>query len=112
MTRQVGLAEIGQISVPGQDVERATGFYRDRLGMRYLFAAPPGLSFFACGSVRLMLGRPEGPDRPAARVRPLLPGDRDSADLPDPPGPGGPVPRCPAPHREDGHPRFMDGLLL
>jgi methylmalonyl-CoA/ethylmalonyl-CoA epimerase len=64
MTRQVGLAEIGQISVPVQDVERATGFYRDRLGMRYLFAAPPGLVFFACGSVRLMLSRPEGPDQP------------------------------------------------
>ena len=64
MTKQVGLVEIGQISVPVQDIERATGFYRDRLGMRYLFTAPPGLSFFACGSVRLMLGRPEGPDRP------------------------------------------------
>ncbi len=64
MTRQVGLAEIGQISVPVQDVERATTFYRDRLGMRYLFTAPPGLAFFACGSVRLMLSRPEGPDQP------------------------------------------------
>jgi len=64
MTRQVGLAEIGQISVPVQDVERATAFYRNRLGMRHLFTAPPGLSFFACGSVRLMLSRPEGPDQP------------------------------------------------
>lgn len=64
MTRQVGLAEIGQISVPVQDVEWATTFYRDRLGMRHLFTAPPGLSFFACGSVRLMLSRPEGPDQP------------------------------------------------
>lgn len=64
MTRQVGLAEIGQISVPVQDVERATAFYRDRLGMRHLFTAPPGLAFFACGSVRLMLSRPEGPDQP------------------------------------------------
>ena len=63
MTRQVGLAEIGQISVPVQDVERATAFYRDRLGMRHLFTAPPGLSFFACGTVRLMLSRPEGPDQ-------------------------------------------------
>ncbi len=67
MTRQVGLAEIGQISVPVQYVERATAFYRDRLGMRHLFTAPPGLSFFACGSVRLMLSRPEGPDQPQRR---------------------------------------------
>ena len=64
MTRQVRLAEIGQVSVPVQDVERATAFYRDQLGMPYLFTAPPGLAFFACGSVRLMLGRPEGPDQP------------------------------------------------
>ncbi len=64
MTSQVRLAEIGQISVPVQDVKRATAFYRDQLGMRYLFTAPPGLAFFACGSVRLMLSRPEGPDQP------------------------------------------------
>ena len=64
MTRQVRLAEIGQVSVPVKDVERATAFYRDQLGMPYLFTAPPGLAFFACGSVRLMLGRPEGPDQP------------------------------------------------
>jgi predicted enzyme related to lactoylglutathione lyase len=64
MTSQVGLAEIGQIHVPVQDVERATAFYRDRLGMRFLFTASPGLAFFASGSVRLMLSRPEGPDQP------------------------------------------------
>ncbi len=64
MMSEVGLAEIGQILVPVQDVERATAFYRDRLGMRFLFTAPPGLAFFACGSVRLMLSRPEGPDQP------------------------------------------------
>jgi methylmalonyl-CoA/ethylmalonyl-CoA epimerase len=64
MTRQVRLAEIGQISVPVTDVERATAFYRDRLGMRHLFTAPPGLAFFACGRVRLMLSRPEGPQQP------------------------------------------------
>ncbi len=62
MTSQVELDEIGQILVPVQDVERATAFYRDRLGMRFLFT-PPGLAFFACGSVRLMLSRPEGPDQ-------------------------------------------------
>jgi methylmalonyl-CoA/ethylmalonyl-CoA epimerase len=64
MTSHVRLAEIGQISVPVQDVERATAFYRDQLGMRYLFTAPPGLVFFACGCVRLMLSHPEGPDQP------------------------------------------------
>src|ERR1043166_3177704 len=55
-----GLGRIGQIAVLVQDVERATAFYRDVLGMRYLFSAPPGLAFFDAGGVRLMLSKPEG----------------------------------------------------
>ncbi|HVH31078.1 MAG TPA: VOC family protein [bacterium] len=62
MSTLLSLSEIGQISIPVHDVARATDFYRDRLGMRYLFSAPPGLAFFACGTVRLMLSRPEGPE--------------------------------------------------
>lgn len=53
---------IGQVAVVVQDVERATTFYRDVLGLQHLFSAPPGLSFFRCGEVRLMLTRPEGTD--------------------------------------------------
>ncbi len=54
------LSTIGQIAVQVQDVERATAFYRDVLGMKFLFQAPPGLAFFDVGGVRLMLSRPEG----------------------------------------------------
>ena len=50
-----GLTSIGQIAVPVTDVDRAVAFYRDVLGMRLLFEAPPGLAFFDCGGVRLML---------------------------------------------------------
>jgi methylmalonyl-CoA/ethylmalonyl-CoA epimerase len=50
---------IGQVAIPVDDVERATGFYRDVLGLPHLFSAPPGLSFFNCGDVRIMLSRPE-----------------------------------------------------
>lgn len=53
-----GLSQIGQIAVPVSDVERAIAFYRDTLGMRFLFQAPPGLGFFDCGDVRLMLDAP------------------------------------------------------
>jgi catechol 2,3-dioxygenase-like lactoylglutathione lyase family enzyme len=53
-----GLAQIGQIAVPVADVERAIAFYRDVLGMRFLFQAPPGLGFFDCAGVRLMLDEP------------------------------------------------------
>jgi methylmalonyl-CoA/ethylmalonyl-CoA epimerase len=51
---------IGQIAIPVQDISRATIFYRDVLGLPFLFAAPPSLAFFDCGGVRLMLTRPEG----------------------------------------------------
>lgn len=52
------LSTIGQIAVPVGDIERAVTFYRDVLGMRFLFQAPPGLGFFDCGGVRLMLDLP------------------------------------------------------
>jgi methylmalonyl-CoA/ethylmalonyl-CoA epimerase len=53
-----GLTQIGQIAVPVADVQRAIAFYRDVLGMRFLFQAPPGLGFFDCAGVRLMLDAP------------------------------------------------------
>ncbi len=61
-----GLDRIGQIAVIARDVARATRFYRDVLGMRFLFDAPPGLAFFDCGGIRLMLSAPEGEGAPAA----------------------------------------------
>ncbi len=61
-TTEFGLAQIGQISMTAHDVDRATAFYRDKLGMRHLFSAPPKLSFFDCGGVRLMLSAPEKPE--------------------------------------------------
>lgn len=57
-TGSFGLGQIGQIAVPVSDVERAIAFYRDVLGMRFLFQAPPGLGFFDCAGVRLMLDGP------------------------------------------------------
>ncbi len=47
-----------QIAVPVTDIERSITFYRDVLGMRFLFKAPPGLGFFDCAGVRLMLDAP------------------------------------------------------
>lgn len=52
------LGQIGQIAVPVADIERAIGFYRDTLGMRFLFQAPPGLGFFDLNGIRLMLDAP------------------------------------------------------
>jgi predicted enzyme related to lactoylglutathione lyase len=53
------LGLIGQISMRAKDIERATAFYRDTLGVPLLFRAG-GMSFFDCGGVRLMLSPPEG----------------------------------------------------
>ena len=53
------LDRVGQIAINVHDVDRATTFYRDVLGMKFLFAAPPGLAFLDCGGVRLMLTTPE-----------------------------------------------------
>jgi methylmalonyl-CoA/ethylmalonyl-CoA epimerase len=53
-------SEIGQISLTVSDVARATTFYRDVIGLKFLFPAGPNLAFFAAGSVRLMLTTPEG----------------------------------------------------
>lgn len=54
------IGSIGQISIAAQELERAVRFYRDVLGLTFLFQAPPGLAFFECGGVRLMLSLPEG----------------------------------------------------
>lgn len=53
-----GLKTIGQIAVIVRDLDRAVAFYRDVLGMQFLFQAP-NLAFFNCGGIRLMLGPPE-----------------------------------------------------
>ena len=52
-----GLSKLSQISVTTHDLPRAVEFYRDVLGMPFLFEAP-GMAFFACGEVRLMLAVP------------------------------------------------------
>jgi methylmalonyl-CoA/ethylmalonyl-CoA epimerase len=57
-TPTLSLSRIGQIAIVVKDVERATAFYRDTLGMRFLFAFP-GLAFFDCDGVRLMLSHAE-----------------------------------------------------
>jgi methylmalonyl-CoA/ethylmalonyl-CoA epimerase len=57
----IGITSIGQISVNIYDIDRATAFYRDALGLNLLFQAG-GMSFFDCGGVRLMLTKAERPE--------------------------------------------------
>lgn len=58
----ISLTKIGQISVNVHDLDRATAFYKDLLGMKHLFSVPPKMSFFDCDGIRLMLAIPERPD--------------------------------------------------
>jgi len=55
-------ATIGQASINVHDVDKAVAFYRDALGLRFLFQAGPKMAFFDCGGVRLMLAVPEKPE--------------------------------------------------
>lgn len=62
-----GPLAIAQIAVNVHDLERATQFYRDVVGLPFLFAGAD-MAFFDCGGVRLMLARPSEPrfDHPAS----------------------------------------------
>jgi methylmalonyl-CoA/ethylmalonyl-CoA epimerase len=57
----LGISGIGQIAITVHNLDRATAFYRDTLGLRLLFTAGK-LAFFDCGGVRLMLDVPEKPE--------------------------------------------------
>ena len=54
------LERISQVAVHVRDIGRASAFYREKLGLKHLFDAPPRMAFFECGGVRLMLTHPEG----------------------------------------------------
>lgn len=62
-------ASVGQIAVNVNDLPRAVSFYRDTLGLKFLFEAP-SMAFFDINGIRLMLGKPEKPefDHPASII--------------------------------------------
>ena len=58
MSHTVG--SIGQVAITVSDVEAALVFYRDVLGLGFLFRAGPNLAFLTDGSIRIMLTTPQG----------------------------------------------------
>ena len=60
MSAECKLFEIRQIAVTVSDVGTALPFYRDVLGLTFLFSPAPNLAFLAAGSVRIMLSTPQG----------------------------------------------------
>ena len=53
------LSTICQIATTVKNIDRAVAFYRDTLGLPFLFQAPPKMAFFDCGGIRLMFAEPE-----------------------------------------------------
>lgn len=49
-------ARIAQLLIPVNDFDEGVAFYRDVLGLSFLFAAPPQMAFFDCGGIRLLVG--------------------------------------------------------
>jgi predicted enzyme related to lactoylglutathione lyase len=59
----MALGPVAQIHVSVSDVDRSVAFYRDVLGIPFLFRVPgQPMAFFQSGDVRLYLGSPEAPD--------------------------------------------------
>ena len=48
------ITSVGQIAITVRDMTRAVAFYRDVVGLPYLFEAG-GMAFFDCAGIRVML---------------------------------------------------------
>lgn len=53
-----GIRRVAQVAVPVAELAPAVEFYRDVLGLEFLFDAGT-MAFFRCGELRLMLAEPE-----------------------------------------------------
>jgi predicted enzyme related to lactoylglutathione lyase len=58
--QQHRLSDIGQVAIVVGDVATALPFYRDALGLTFLFSPSENLAFLSAGSVRIMLTTPQG----------------------------------------------------
>ena len=54
------ISGVGQIAITVSDVSKALDFYRDALGLAFLFSPNPQLAFLSGGDVRIMLSTPQG----------------------------------------------------
>lgn len=50
-----GITGFAQVALSVKDLDKAVAFYRDTLGLAFLFSAPPSLAFLQCGTTRVML---------------------------------------------------------
>jgi predicted enzyme related to lactoylglutathione lyase len=64
MNPEPKLSEIRQIAITVSDVATALPFYRDVLGLTFLFSPAPTLAFLQAGTIRIMLSTPQGAGKP------------------------------------------------
>ena len=64
MNTEYKLSEIRQIAITVSNVGTALPFYRDVLGLSFLFSPAPSLAFLEAGTVRIMLSTPQGAGTP------------------------------------------------
>lgn len=55
MAEAVDVSGVAQLAISVKDLDKSVAFYRDVLGMTFLFKAPPQMAFLQCGATRLML---------------------------------------------------------
>lgn len=60
------VSSLGQVAITVSNVEAATKYYREVLGLKFLFAAGPNLAFLTEGTIRIMLSTPQGSGAVAA----------------------------------------------
>ena len=54
------ISEIGQVAITVENIQKSLVFYRDILGLKYLFSPSEHLAFLQCGVTRIMLSTPQG----------------------------------------------------
>ena len=64
------IQSVGQINIPVKDLEKATVFYQNILGLNLIFQVPNMMSFFDCSGIRIMLAIPTSPefDHPSSLI--------------------------------------------
>ena len=66
MNAEAKVSAIRQIAITVSDVASALDFYRDVLGLEFLFSPGENLAFVAAGDIRIMLSTPQGAGSPGA----------------------------------------------
>lgn len=54
------ITELGQLAITVENVKRSLEFYRDILGLDFIFSPSENLAFLRCGATRIMLATPQG----------------------------------------------------